>query len=139
MITYRRLAGMAVLAAGFALVSVEAGAQEWRADHRAPPGRSVRVEHGRARPCPPGHAKKGWCTPRQVRRNAPDWCWDRNHNGRCDRVDGRVVRRNDRVIRRNDRIVRDRRYDDRVTRRDGERSAFDVLVERVLETQRGGR
>ncbi|HEX7122897.1 MAG TPA: hypothetical protein VF178_11045 [Gemmatimonadaceae bacterium] len=132
MITYRRLAEIAALAVGIALVSVEAGAQDWRADHRAPPGRAVRVEHGRARPCPPGHARKGWCTPRTVRRNAPDWCWDRNHNGRCDRVDGRVVRRNDRII-------RDRRYDGRVTRRDDRRSPFDVMVERVLEVQRGGR
>lgn len=139
MITYRRLTGVAALAAGLALVSTEAGAQDWRADHRAPPGRQVRIEQGRARPCPPGHAKKGWCTPRQVRRNAPDWCWDRNHNGRCDRLDPRVARRNDRVIRRDGRVIRDPRYDRRLPGRPHHtsRSPLEILAERVITAQRG--
>lgn len=148
MITYRRFGHVASLALGLVLASSTAAAQEWGARRGTPPGRVVRVEQARARPCPPGHAKKGWCNSRyEGRRDRRDWCWDRNHDARCDRVNERIVRRPSVVDRRDGRIYRrddrrDGRYDGRVVRdtdRGGSlRDALEVLAGQVYGAQ-GGR
>lgn len=99
---------------GIHATATPAAAQDWRARGGSPPGRAVRVEQGRARPCPPGHERRGLCDSRQVRRGGSDWCLDRNRDARCDNAArGRGNRRDDpRVVRRDDRRA-DRRDDRR--------------------------
>ncbi|HSA55223.1 MAG TPA: hypothetical protein VLE53_05930, partial [Gemmatimonadaceae bacterium] len=67
------------VAIGLHATATPALGQDWRARGGSPPGRTVRVEQGRARPCPPGHERRGWCDSRVARRDG-DWCLDRNRD-----------------------------------------------------------
>jgi hypothetical protein len=101
---FRLMARVLGAVAMIAVSATPAFGQGWRGGPGGPPGRAVRVEQGRARPCPPGHQRKGWCGWNDARRNPRDWCWDRNRDARCDRVTARVDRRRD------DRWPRDGRW-----------------------------
>jgi hypothetical protein len=115
---FRQVARLLGAAAIVALTATPALAQNWGTGQGGPRGRAVRVEQGRARPCPPGHQRQGRCGWNDVRRGGQDWCWDRNRDARCDRVAARVDRRRDSNRPRDDRWPRDGRWPGDVPVRD---------------------
>jgi hypothetical protein len=142
-----RLSGVFGILGALGIVATPSFAQDgsaYRGDH----GRSVRVQQGSARPCPPGQARRGWCDDRDWRRTASrDWCWDRNRDNRCD--DARRSRIHDQ--RRVYDPGRDRIYDarrDRVYGRRGEpvsegrddlRDRVATVLDRLRDIQRSRR